>query len=159
MSKLIIGCGIPGAGKSTWIKAHAAPTDVIVSRDEIRFQLLEDEDDDDYFAKEDEVWVRYVAQLSESLRADKTVWADATHLTRKSRCRLFNSLHFKPDEIAVVSFECSIATALMRNAKRLGTRGYVPEKQIQQMATSKGSIDFNEWRKPYSVVCYINTED
>ena len=44
--------GIPGSGKSTWAKARCKnnPHAAYISRDEIRFSLLKDEEE--YFAKE-----------------------------------------------------------------------------------------------------------
>ena len=37
---LYISCGIPGSGKSTFLKKHFGPDELIVSRDDIRFQVL-----------------------------------------------------------------------------------------------------------------------
>ena len=53
MATLYVLCGIPGSGKSHFCKNHKDDA-VHVSRDAIRFALLED--DDDYFAHEDEVY-------------------------------------------------------------------------------------------------------
>lgn len=40
MANLILMCGVPGSGKSTWAKQHLKPSDVYISRDEIRFSLV-----------------------------------------------------------------------------------------------------------------------
>ena len=62
MVKLLVMSGVPGCGKSTWarrfISMHNA---VVVSRDSIRFSLLEK--DDDYFAREDEVTACFYSLL------------------------------------------------------------------------------------------------
>ena len=41
--KIYMVCGIPGAGKSTWLKNHG--NGLIVSRDEIRFKMLDEDDE------------------------------------------------------------------------------------------------------------------
>lgn len=50
---LYVMIGIPGSGKSTWAKANKKEKDIYVSRDEVRFSLLQD--GDEYFSKEKEV--------------------------------------------------------------------------------------------------------
>ena len=47
----MVGC--PGSGKSTWAKKHL-PDTYYVSRDEVRFSLLQD--GEDYFSHEKEVF-------------------------------------------------------------------------------------------------------
>ena len=50
MSRLIMMCGIPGSGKSTWIqncKGFIGNDVVVVSRDAIRFSMLKE--GEDYF--------------------------------------------------------------------------------------------------------------
>ena len=42
MSKLILMCGVPGSGKSTWIKNNKSETDLWISRDKIRFEKLKE---------------------------------------------------------------------------------------------------------------------
>ena len=54
MAELILMMGIPGSGKSTWVKNHMKSDDIYISRDEIRFSLLQP--GDEYFSKEKEVW-------------------------------------------------------------------------------------------------------
>ena len=52
--RVFVLCGPAGVGKSTWAHQHMEPkTDVMISRDSIRFMMLND--DEPYFAVEDKV--------------------------------------------------------------------------------------------------------
>ena len=52
--KVFLMAGIPGSGKSTWIRSKLTPGAEWISRDNVRFAILTDEDD--YFAHEDDVF-------------------------------------------------------------------------------------------------------
>lgn len=130
MSKLTLMVGIPGSGKSTWLKEHKQLHEFIVSRDTIRFTLLQE--NDDYFSKEDEVWEIYVANIESLLKSGATVYADATHLNHGARLKLLKALNIIPDEIEIICFKVSLEVAQERNAQRAG-RAYVPPRVITKM--------------------------
>ena len=90
----------------------------IVSRDAIRFTLLQKEDD--YFSKEDEVWETYVASIESLLKSGETVYADATHLNHGARLKLLKALDIIPDEIEVIYFKVPLEIAQERNAQAPG---------------------------------------
>lgn len=143
MAKLILMCGVPGSGKSTFVKKHMDEIlDVYVSRDDIRFSLLQE--GEDYFAHEDEVWVQYVAAIERGLRAGKTVWADATHLNSRSRLKLLHAIYPTPECIEVVHIKVPLETALEQNEKRVGTIAYVPRGQIRRMYAQMEPPEFHE---------------
>lgn len=123
-------CGIPGSGKSTYIKNHKAETDVVVSRDEIRFGMLKDTDE--YFANENKVFASFIENIQFHLRHGQTVWADATHITKKSRARVLNEVRELADEIEIVWIKTSLATAKEQNDLRTG-RAKVPHAAIENM--------------------------
>ena len=129
-NKLILMCGIPGGGKSTYIKNHKAETDVVVSRDEIRFGMLKEEDE--YFANENKVFAAFIDNIEFHLRYGQTVWADATHLTVKSRARVINKIRNLADEIEVIWIKVSLETAHRQNDLRSG-RAKVPHSAITNM--------------------------
>ena len=62
MSKLFLMMGAPGSGKSYWAEHHVTSVDKYISRDEIRFSMLED--GDDYFAKEGKVFDNFIKQIT-----------------------------------------------------------------------------------------------
>ena len=133
MSKLMLMCGIPGSGKTTIAKKMTNNFIKYVSRDEIRFSMLNE--NDEYFSKEKEVFEEYMNQINRALKEGYDVIADATHLNRSSRAKVLNRLTIKPDTIIVACACVSLETALERNNKRAGL-AKVPESQIRRMAHS-----------------------
>ena len=140
MKKLYLMCGPSGCGKSTYTKVYAEEGDVVVSRDAIRFSLLEETDD--YFAKEGIVFAQFVREVAKALVMGETknVWADATHLTEKSRRKFFDNLsyylnveygQFPEFEVIAINLETTLSTCKARNAQRLG-RARVPEYVIER---------------------------
>ena len=90
---LYIICGPAGSGKTTWVREHATPgTSAHISRDRIRFSMVNQ--DEFYFAREDEVYDNFVKQIATALLSPwvDEVYADATHLTKKARERLIKEI-------------------------------------------------------------------
>lgn len=159
MSRLIIGMGIPGSGKSTYLKFMVGDKleHEYVSRDEIRFSLVKE--DEEYFSREDDVWAEFVRRINEGLAAGKTVWADATHISVKSRAKLLRALEKMPDEIAVLWLDTPLQVAYERNLQRDGSRAYVPESVIERMWYSLQEPRFNEVTGFEYDVIYIKRPD
>ena len=136
MPTLYILCGPSGSGKTTWatkfINEHIDDDIRYVSRDDIRFHLIGD--DDKYFAREKEVFRKFSATLAQTLCDGFDVIADATHLNEFSRRKLTQAIdmRFKDYEIVYVNFNVNIDTCLERNAQREG-RANVPETVIRNM--------------------------
>lgn len=148
MKKLIILCGIPGAGKSTFIKNHQKffETNIkVVSRDEIRFSLVKE--NEEYFSKEKEVWTKYVNDIKESLEKNETTIADATHLNPTSRLKLINALgsNLKEIEVIPVVLKVGYELAAVQNENRIGTRSYVPPAVIRNMSKNFVMPSFEEY--------------
>ena len=133
MGDLFVMMGVPGSGKSTFAKelVENRPNTVRVSRDDIRFSLLEK--GDEYFAKEDKVFKTFTETIDKYLAEGKDVIADATHLNRGSRKKLINNLTVKPDQILIVYIKVPLEKALEQNELRKGTQSYVPTKVIKDM--------------------------
>ena len=132
MSKLILMVGIPGSGKSTWIKNNF-PNITPVSRDVIRFEIL-DERGGNYFDYEDEVFDKFIHQIVGSLVIDEVTIADATHVNRKGRAKVLNAVkkYITPDEVECIVLDVSPEVAIERNNQREG-RAWVPPKVIRNM--------------------------
>ena len=156
MNRLFIMIGVSGSGKSTFIKNHLSSA-VHISRDEIRFSLLKE--DDEYFAKEDKVFSLFAKEIYHNLTLGKDVVADATHINPKSRARLLNRL---PDslknqvEIIAVYVNTSLETCIKQNENRKG-KAYVPVDVIEKMHKSLIPPSFTENHKAFdSIITYEN---
>lgn len=137
--------GAPGSGKSTWVHKNCLPNSLIISRDQIRFDMLKDSDD--YFKYENKVWREYIDQISCAIRNPfvDNIYLDATHLNEKSRNKVLNSLGnlVKNININVIYFDICAAVCCQRNALRSG-RAKVPENTIINMMYRFQTPTFNE---------------
>lgn len=130
MSKMYLMIGCPGVGKSYYIQQHKNPGIKVISRDTIRFNMLED--NDEYFSKEKEVYKEFIRQINEAIEANETFYVDQTSLNYNSRKKLFNSLKQKPDKIIAIYLKSSLNKVLKQNSLREG-RALVPEDAVRNM--------------------------
>lgn len=136
MATLYILCGISGSGKTTWAQEFMRDNDIrYVSRDEIRFSMLKD--DEDYFAHEKEVFNKFAGTVAQTLVDGFDIIADATHLNEFSRKKLTNAIdqYIIDYEIKYVVFYTPLNACLMRNVLREG-RAQVPADTIHGMRRS-----------------------
>lgn len=132
-SKLYLMCGTPGSGKSTYLKTRFVERPRVISRDEIRFSMVKE--DEEYFSKEKEVYAEFISQIKEALKFETEVFADATHLNEASRAKTLRALGevLKDVEVNVIWVRVPLETALAQNENRQGTRSYVPKSVIRRM--------------------------
>ena len=133
MADLYIMCGVPGVGKSTFLKnknINTKPNTVIVSRDTIRFSIVKS--DEEYFSHENEVLTIFWKQINDNLKIGKDVFADQTSLTPGARKKLLK--HVKGyNHVYCIWIEADLNICLENNEKRKGTRSYVPRGTIRRM--------------------------
>lgn len=133
MNDLYLMCGVPGAGKSTFLKNRVKlnKNNVIISRDKIRFSLVKPHEA--YFSKEKEVVKTLWDEINKELTAGHTVFVDQTSLTRKSRKWLLTHITSNYNHVNLIWIDESLKTCLERNEQRKGTRSYVPRESIISM--------------------------
>lgn len=142
MTNVIMMCGLPGSGKSTYVKEHKGEMDLYISRDLIRFSLLGEKEE--YFGKETLVYNTFVDTINKALqtRVVKNIWVDATHPTPGSRYKLLRRIHgYK--KLSIIVIDTPITTCLKQNAYREG-REKVPDAVIWDMNKSFQKPTFKE---------------
>ena len=139
MAKLTVLIGCPASGKSTYAKEH--PEMVWISRDEIRNEIVgldraeKENRKIDYFSKENTVFSTFILAIQKNLSEGKDVIADATHIDKKSRDKLFRMLDAKGklyDEAIAIIFLTKASVCIERNRTRKGWRR-VPDHVINEM--------------------------
>lgn len=129
-----------------------------ISRDEIRFRLLED--GDDYFAKEGQVKKTFFDRILFCFLNWEHcyVFADATFLTKKARLYFLHYLKKLLNDmpaVRAVTFDVSLDTCLSQNNLRTG-RERVPEAAVTKMWNSY--IFPTEKEYPYERILVIKDE-
>lgn len=157
---LYLMCGPAGTGKSTYVSKKIISEDKFChhsSRDTIRFGLLKE--GEHYFAREDEVFDLFCEDINETLHSDlyDCVFADATHLTAKSRQKTLDKLNLKNIDIVPVFMEVPYTETLRRNAERTG-RKFVPEKVITNMFQTYTIPTFGENKYDYAYIIMVSKD-
>ena len=130
--------GVPGSGKSTYaqetIKKLEAENHTVayISRDKIRFNMLES--NDLYFDKEKFVFNEFIRQINQAIEDGfEYVIIDATHVSPVSRAKVLKRVR-APSYVAlnIMVMNCSLETCIERNNKREGIYK-VPVSAIENM--------------------------
>lgn len=150
MAKLYMMIGIPGSGKSTFAKRN--PNATIISRDDIRFKMVKE--DEEYFSREKEVFAEFCKQINTELILGKDTIADATHISFSSRAKLLNQVK-EYDELIAVVLDTPCEIALKQNENRKGTRSYVPQEVIKKMSKNFNFPD--KTIEPFNRILLVNS--
>ena len=146
-SKLYLMCGVPASGKSYFVEKHMdEEKDVYISRDQVRFEMVPETDE--YFSRENEVYEEWIKRIAWALNAGFNVWADATHLNKKSRAKTFHALakkgiNFSTIEVIALVMDTPFLVCMERNSKRSG-RYKVPASAMRRMVNSFHKPDEEE---------------
>ena len=125
--------GPPASGKSTWVRNNMTVGSEWISRDNVRFSIVRE--DEEYFAHEDEVFDTFIAYINQTLENPdiETVFIDATHLNKRSRHKTLSRVRKQNiEELNCVCFTTPLETCIARNHLRAG-RAKVPQSAIENM--------------------------
>lgn len=131
MRKIYLMCGVPGSGKSTFAKNYPFLKDcLIISRDQIRFPLLKDEDD--YFKYEQTVEAMFYAGVNQALLNGFDVIADQSTLTIGARRKFMSHIKSPHNELNIIWVKNSLENCIENDSNREG-RAYVGSRKITNM--------------------------
>lgn len=135
--KVIITCGIPGSGKTTWknkFLKESGTEFVTIHPDSIRKELTGSEEDQ---SKNVEVFELAFSRLNASLKEGKSVIFDSCAQNKERRRRIIAIAKNNNAKILVVVFNISLELAKTRNSMR---DRVVPEFVLDKMHGS--------WQEP-----------
>lgn len=136
LKRVYVLSGPPASGKSTWVRENITPGSEWISRDNVRFAIVRE--DEDYFSHEDEVFDTFIAYINQTLENPDihTIYVDATHLNKRSRNKTLNRVRrANIDELNCVCFTTPVEVCQARNSLRTG-RAKVPVSAINNMFNS-----------------------
>lgn len=131
MNNLYLMVGASGSGKSTYANNFAESNGKpikVVSRDAIRFSLLDD--GAPYFSKEKTVFARFIKEINEGLDKGDVI-ADATHINEVSRMKVISKVDLSKCKVSCIVVNTDETTAIKRNHLREG-RARVPDSVISE---------------------------
>lgn len=144
MKKLIILAGVPGSGKSTYIKKNLPKNSLVLSSDEIRLELFGEMNQEN----NDKVFALLHDRLEEGLKDEtvQTIVYDATNVTRKRRKSIYNQYKGKAN-IEVHMILVPLKTAQKQNKEREHkVPNYVIERMYMQLEPPRKGVDCDNYK-------------
>jgi len=133
MSELMLMVGIPGSGKSTYIKELADKGYDVVNPDSIRVELTGNMADQSQNAK---VWFTAHQRIIDKLKEGKNVILDATNVDRRGRREIVDRAkrEVPGTTVKALVLDVSLETAKERVKKRVKDKGLdIPEEVMTRM--------------------------
>lgn len=131
MNNLYLMVGAPASEKSSYANNFAESSGKpikVVSRDAIRFSLLDD--GAPYFSKEKAVFSKFIKEINEGLDKGDVI-ADATHINEVSRMKVISKVDLSKCKVSCIVLLTDELTAIKHNHLREG-RARVPDNVIRE---------------------------
>lgn len=104
MKTLFVMVGVPGSGKSTWIKNNKKENEIVISTDELRIELFNSLEEGNKKENQERLFNEVFSRLKEFCldNTQNNCYYDATNLNRKKRVHLYKQIKSWNKEIKVV---------------------------------------------------------
>lgn len=144
MNNVILLCGAPGSGKSTWAINFVKESGyTYLSSDRNRARVGKGEDD---IKASGRAFALLNKELGEALDRGENVVVDATFMSKKARSDYVTIARRRNCHLKAVVFELDRAIILERNAKRAKAGGrFVPIFVIDKMLSNYEKPEFPEF--------------
>lgn len=116
--KFTMLCGLPGSGKSTWVK-HNGLIYHVISSDEWRKKLYGDES---IQGDPNEVFENVHKEIDDAVKNNENILLDATNISRKTRAYSLNHITASYEKECIIPW-ARIETCIERDSKRNRTVG------------------------------------
>ena len=147
--------GLPGSGKSTWIKNNLPNVEVLSSDDLIeKYAKARGKTYTDVFAKAAPIAnAKFETMVKQAAKGNDNVVIDRTNMSKKTRVNLINQFknHYK---VAVIVSADPIELGLRLKHRAEMTGKHIPDKVIDQMARNFQTVTKDEG---WDEIHYINT--
>src|SRR5580658_10109488 len=147
MTRIILAVGLPGSGKSTYLKTLGAHP---ISSDAIRLELADDESDQTIHAR---VFATMRFLLKQRIELGRPVtYVDATNLTRRDRRPFIRLARKHGCDIEALFFDVPLEVCRARNSSR---SRLVPDRVLDRMEAKLTPPSLEEG---FSVVTVMSVE-
>ncbi len=154
--RITLMCGLPGCGKSTWLrkKQHPSPPVpelagfIVLCPDDFRLVLTGKEF---YRPAEDMVW-SHVKTTARVLVRNHSIWIDSTNLTIGNRAQWVQIANDLSCDIECVAFNIPLEECLKRNMNR---SRIVPEDVLKRMSES---LVLPTWEEGFTRITRVDVD-
>ena len=156
MQKIILCCGIPASGKSTWAREEVKknPNIVRINMDDLRASLF-----NSVYSEENEKIIKKLRKsiIVDAIKSGRDIIDDNTNLNYRTFddiCKIANEVNI-PCMVTEKPFYIELDEAIARNAKREGF-ACIPEDAIRKMWKASGGTQ-HKFYKPRMEMCGVYT--